>query len=98
MGYGVETSGASLPGSQAEAGEQTGEQNPKRVDWRRLFPRFRGEILVKPLEVFPHVDRRTVPQRRLFPHIEAGAFIGFGRLVPGSRSRGIEALVLEVSA
>lgn len=44
------------PGSQAEAGEQTGEQNPKRVDWRRLFPRFGGEILVKPLEVFPHVD------------------------------------------
>jgi hypothetical protein len=25
-----------------------------------LFPRFREEILVKPLEVFPHVDRRTV--------------------------------------
>ena len=49
------------PGSQAEAGEQTGEQNPKRVDWRRLFPRFRGEIRAKPLEVFPHVDRRTVP-------------------------------------
>ncbi len=49
------------PGSQAEAGEQTGEQNPKRVDWRRLFPRFRGEDRAKPLEVFPHVDRRTVP-------------------------------------
>lgn len=87
-----------FPGSQAEAGEQTGEQNPKRVDWRRLFPRFRGEILAKPLEVFPHVDRRTVPQRRLFPHIEAGAFVGLGRPVSGGCSRGIEALVLEVSA
>jgi len=85
------------PGSQAEAGEQTGEQNLKKVDWRHLFPRFRGEILVKLTEVFPHADRRTVPQRRLFPHIEAGTFVGLGRPVLGGRFRGIEALVLEVS-
>lgn len=75
-----------------------GEQNAKGVDRGCVFPRFQRETFTTSREVFPPVDRCTVPKRHLFPRCKRERLSDSCGAVPRGSLWGIPMLVLEVPA